>query len=347
MKILVVGDGHSDIHEVAVVSALRELGHLVESFYWHRYFNSQNIIKYLWRKMQNKYLIGPSFNKLNRDLVSQAIKFSPELIFVYRGTHITPKTIVQLKKLLTGCNIFGYNNDDPFAKNKQKWVWRHFLGCVAIYDLVFAYRRHNISEYNNIGAKKVEILMPWYLPSKDKPIERNEVIERKFDVVFIGHYENDGRIDYLKQIAESNCVFGLFGPDWNRAPKDDWLKKIQPILPVRGKHYRETLVSSRIAVCFFSKLNRDTYTRRCFEIPAMGIFMLCQYSDDMAQLFENEVDAVFFHNPADMMNKINYYLENNYIREKIASNGLSRVICDKHDIVSRMKYVLKFAENTV
>ena len=32
----------------------------------------------------------------------------------------------------------------------------------------------------------------------------------------------------------------------------------------------------------------------------MGVFMLCQYSKDLADLFEDGVDAVFFHNPADI-----------------------------------------------
>ena len=347
MKILVVGDGRSAIHEVAVLSALTGLGHCVESFYWQEYFTSQSLVKRLFRKIQNKFLIGPAFNKLNSDFVKKALQFCPELIFIYRGTHITPNTIGELKRVLVKCNVFGYNNDDPFAVGHPPWLWRHFMKSVPIYDLVFAYRKHNISEYINIGANRVELLMPWFIPEKDKPKIQAENINNKFDVVFVGHYELDERIDYLRRVAESNLNFGLFGPDWDRAPQYAWLQEMQPVLPLVGNQYRETLISAKIALCFLSKLNRDTYTRRCFEIPAMGVFMLCQYSEDLANLFEDGVDVVFFRDLQDMIEKMNYYLSNDKLREQIAFNGMCRVNRDNHDIVSRMKYVLNYVTNRV
>jgi len=340
MKILVVGDGHSTIHEVAVVDALKKLGHQVEPFYWKTYFGSINPLMRLWLRLQNKFLIGPTIARLNRDLVKRAVELAPELIFIYRGTHITPRTLVRLKKVLPDSNIFGYNNDDPFAAGHPLWLWLHFMSCVPAYDLMFAYRKHNLAEYMNIGAKKVDLLMPWFLPEKDIPQKSGEFFEKKYDVAFVGHYENDERIGYLKKIAEANFTFGLFGPDWDRAPEYNWLKKYQPVLPVRGDRYRETLISAKIALCFLSSLNRDTYTRRCFEIPAMGVFMLCQYSDDLAQLFEDGVDAVFFHSQDDMMQKIAYYTFQDELREKIAASGRARVVRDRHDIVSRMENVL-------
>ncbi len=182
--------------------------------------------------------------------------------------------------------------------------------------------------------------MPWFLPEKDIPLKLDERIAKKYDVAFVGHYESDERIEYLKRVAKTNFTFGLFGPDWDRAPEYDWLKKYQPVVPVRGNFYRETLISAKIALCFLSSLNRDTYTRRCFEIPAMGVFMLCQYSEDLAQLFEDGVDAVFFRTPEEMMEKIAHYAHRDELREQIAANGRARVVRDKHDIVSRMDFVL-------
>lgn len=341
MKILVVGDGHSDIHEVAVVTAFNQLGHVVDSFFWLDYFKSTNFLVHLCLRLQNKFLIGPVIAKLNRGFVSKSLEFKPDLIFVYRGTHIKSSSIIAIKNALPACRILGYNNDDPYSHGHSLWLWKHFMKCVPLYDVMFAYRQHNVAEYLESGAKKVELLMPWFVPSKDKPKLPCEAIERKFDVVFIGHFEDDQRVQYLRKISESNFKLGLFGPDWNRAPSFDWLTKYQPVLPLRGDLYRTTLLSSDIALCFLSALNRDTYTRRCFEIPAMGVFMLCQYSSDLAQLFEDGVDAVFFHNPEDMMEKIQYYLHHGDERNQIAANGQSRVVRDKHDIVSRMNYVLQ------
>ncbi|MDA9296044.1 glycosyltransferase [Burkholderiales bacterium] len=347
MKILVVGDGHSAIHEVAVFEAFQKLGHQVEAFYWHTYFNSQNPLVRLWQRIQNKFIIGPTLGGLNADLINAAVQFIPKLIFIYRGTHITPQTVTEIKQRLPDCVVYGYNNDDPFADGHPPWLWRHFLKSVPKYDLVFAYRKHNIQEYYAYGAKRVELLMPWFIKEKDKQKIQDQLNINKYDVIFVGHYERDDRIDYLRKIGKSHFIFGLFGPDWDRAPKFDWLSKYQPVLPVRGHLYSETIRSANIALSFLSKLNRDTYTRRCFEIPAMGVFMLCQYSDDLACLFEDGIDAVFFHNPDDMMEKIEYYTQHDKLREKIATSGMNRVIRDKHDVISRMDYVQSFIEEAM
>lgn len=81
MKILVVGDGHSEIHEVPVAEAFRKLGHQVTTFYWHNYFKTRNIILKPWLRGQNKFIWGPQIRKINRDLSAKAYHLKPDLIF--------------------------------------------------------------------------------------------------------------------------------------------------------------------------------------------------------------------------------------------------------------------------
>ena len=344
MKILVVGDGHSLIHEVSAANALTQLGHQVSTFYWNHYFQSRNYLINFFLKIQNKFIYGSRLTKFNADLIDYTIHLKPDMLFIYRGTHVYPKTLSDIKNLIPKCHIYGYNNDDPFSLGHPFWLWRHFLACVNLYDLLFAYRRHNVKEYMNIGAKRVELLMPWFIAEKDKPMQDFSLNQGGYDVVFVGHFEKDDRIQYIKKLAESPFKFGLFGPNWNRAPNFNWLNKYKPILPVFGDAYRQIITSSKIGICLFSKLNRDTYTRRCFEIPAMGVFLLCQYSEDIAKIFEDKVDAVFFHDPEDMIKKTKFYLEHDDLRIKIAASGRSRVISDGHDAVSRMNYVVSFVK---
>jgi len=339
MKILVVGDGGSNIHEVAVAKAFRQLGHEVEEFYWNNYFKSNNKLIAILKRIQNKFLIGPIIFKVNDELIKNSLVFEPDIIFIYRGTHITNKTIIKLKFLLNNIVIFGYNNDDPFSKKNNFWEHRFFIKSIPEYDLVFAYRKRNIREYLSCGAKNVELLMPWFL--QEHETDRKKIGQDfKYDVVFVGHYEPDERISFLKEIADSLLVTGLFGPDWDRAPKLEWLNKYKPIFPLRGKAYIETITSAKVALCFLSTMNGDAYTRRCFEIPAMGVFMLCQYSEDLTSLFRDGIDAVFFTNPEDMMKKLHFYLKNDELRNQIAISGRKRVLEGGHDVLSRMKFVL-------
>jgi hypothetical protein len=301
----------------------------------------------LYKRVQNKFIIGATLNKLNADVIDAAKLFNPKLIFIYRGTHITSQTITEIKQRLPHCMVFGYNNDDPFAPGHPPWLWRNFLKSVPKYDIVFAYRHHNLDDYRRIGAKRVELLRSWYVPDSNFSVELTEIDKVKYDcdVVFIGHYENDGRLEYLEEVVRSGYKLRLFGPgyEWNYPlAKSSLLKYLAPVHLVWNEDYNKALCGAKIALCFFSKLNRDTYTRRCFEIPATGTLLLSEYSDDLATLFRSGDEADYFKTKEEMIDKINLYLANDDLRSRVSANGNQRVIIDGHDIVSRMIRVLDF-----
>ncbi len=354
MKVLVAGDWHSELHEEVMANSLRAMGHSVCEFRWHRYFQIQvgrgAVVSNLWRRFQNKYLVGPALTRLNRDFLFACRDEVPDLVFVYRGTHIQGKTLRRARSLLPGCIFVGYNNDDPFGPEQPGYLWRHFLNALPEFDLVLAYRHVNIKEYLRAGARRVELLRSWYVASRNHPVEMTPEQSREFgtDVVFVGHYEPDGRLDYLEQIVKQGIAFKLFGPgyDWNPV-----LENSTPLcghIPVRlvwGAEYNLALAGAKIALCFLSKLNRDTYTRRCFEIPATGTLLLSEYSEDLADLFEEGIEADYFRSPEEMIRKIMIYLGDDSLRQRVASAGRARVLRDGHDVDSRMRQMLAWVDS--
>ena len=64
MKILVVGDGHSSIHEVAATQAFRKLGHQSKLFCWYTYFKSKNLFLDIYYRAQNKFIFGPKIIRI-------------------------------------------------------------------------------------------------------------------------------------------------------------------------------------------------------------------------------------------------------------------------------------------
>jgi spore maturation protein CgeB len=340
MKIFIVGDGHSGIHEVAVNEAFKKLGHETFFLFWFKYFESSNRFENLFKKIQNKLLFGPVIKNINHDFLEIIGCKLPDVIFLYRGTHIYAETIEIVKKKYPWILICGYNNDDPFSPMQSKFSWRHFMKSLKYLDIMFAYRKHNIPEYKNAGSANSVILKPWFIPSRDYPLPQKKKPYYIFDVVFIGHYEDDERFDYLKTIDRLGLKLGIFGPDWDYAPDEEWLHKYKPIKSLTHIEYRNVIHSSKLSLCFFSKINRDEYTRRNFEIPAMGGFLLSEYSYELSTIYEEDVDMAFFRNKYELIDKIQYYIENDDIRERVAKNGRKRVIQGNHDIYSRMRYVL-------
>jgi len=348
VKVLIAGDWHSELHEESVFNAFKQLGHDPLKFAWHQYFvptAQATRLNRLLLKFQNKYIIGPSVSKLNNDLVDFAIKVQPTFIFIYRGSHIHAKTIIKLKQALKNTDVVGYNNDDPFAAQYPWWQWRHFLASVPLYDLTLAYRQHNIEEYLAIGANRVELLRSWFIPERNHPVQLSDLEKEQYgcDVVFIGHYENDGRLACMEEIVRRGWRLRIFGPgyEWDPVIKNSSVLVNQmPVNLVWGKDYNLALCGAKIALCFFSQLNRDTYTRRCFEIPASETVLMSRYTDDMASLFLDNNEAIFFKNVKSMVTNIDILLRNDVKRQKIAKAGRQRVVSDRHDVVSRMETLL-------
>lgn len=348
MRILLAGDWHSRVHEEPAWQALAGLGHEVGRFAWHGYFSAAgaNLVSRVGRRLQNKYLLGPQVARLNADLLRQAAAMRPALVFIYRGTHIRPHTLRELRRRLPGVAIVGYNNDDPFAPDQPRWLWRHFLACLPEYDAALAYRRHNLEEFTRHGARRVYLLRSWFVPQFNHPVQLSAAEQQRFgsDVVFIGHYEDDGRLQLLEEVVKSGLRLRLFGPPgWDGpAASSRWLKTLLPIRPVWGEDYNKALCGAKVALCFFSRLNRDTYTRRCFEIPATGTLLLSEHSEDLASMFQEGREADYFRSADELMRKLRFYVTHDEQRREVAAAGMRRVHKDGHDVGSRLAALLEW-----
>lgn len=358
---MVVADGiGEEIYDKALSDAFILLGHDVRRFTWRNYFhnyqyksvfnaekntNIKDKVKSLYYRIQNKFIFGPVVDEINYELVKSASEYNPDFIFIYRGTHIYSSTIDKIKQN-NKCKIYGYNNDDPFSLTYPKFFWRHFNRCINTYDHIFCYRHKNISDYHKIGYEKVSLLRSYYLKDKNFPID----IKSKYDVIFIGHFENDSRDEYIKILIDNNINVKLYGSHWEKSKYYNFFRKKlgEDIVPIFGDEYNKKLNSSKIALVFYSKLNNDTYTRRCFEIPATRKLMFAEYTADMDKnLFKMGVEADYFRDAEEFITKIKCYLSDEKLYETVRNSGYNRLLLDGHEVVDRAKHIVKVHEDEV
>lgn len=350
MKILVVADGiGEEIYDRAFYDAFQNLGHDVHRFTWKEYFRHYqytnryetdgNKVKSLYYRLQNKFITGPVTAKINYDLVELCRKVEPDLVFIYRGTHIYPSTLRRIRQ--TGSLIFGYNNDDPFSSLYPSYFWRHFKRSIPFYDHIFAYRWKNIDDYRKIGYPKTSLLRSYYLKEKNCHLPSPHAAYA-CDVIFIGHFEDDGRDLAIKTLLDAGVNLKLFGTGWEKSCLHDFfVQKFGPIKPLYHDEYNKALNSAKIALVFLSKLNNDTYTRRCFEIPATQTMMMAEYTADLATLFEEGKEADFFRNHDELLQKIKKYLNDEELLKQIGISGFNRLLAEGHEVTDRAAEVVK------
>lgn len=352
MRILVIGNWHSALHEELVFKAFSALGHEVFAFGWHTYFKPGRSVTGLAGKLerivlkiQNRLILGPKVAALNRDAVQAVDRLRPDMVFVYRGTHLLPGTLGRIKASNPVTVVVGYNNDNPFVSGHIFGLWRHFLRGLSYYDLMLAFRAQNVEDYRLAGAKRSKLLRFWFDPDINHPVELSPQEQEQYgsDVVFAGNYEPQGRLEWLEEIAKAGFNLRLFGPgkNWDRKlRKSPWLHHLAPVNGAWGEDYNKALCGAKVALCLLSKLNRDTYTIRSFEIPATKTMMLSEYTDDLATLYTEGVEAEFFRSKDELIAKLHRYVADEALRRRVAEAGYRRVVADGHDVISRMRQVM-------
>lgn len=344
MKIMLVGNWEWSQYEEAFEKGLNEAGVKVIRFEINKHVNG--LISRMERRL---YFPGLNMLQINLKILRGVKNESPDLVLFWRPTCIFPWLIRKIVKL--GVKTISYNNDDPFGWRKQKnapWdhglMWYWYLRTLNEYDFNFFYRRLNCSEALEHGAKHADIMLPYFMPWRERDIDASSYDCSNFetDVVFVGHYEEDGRVNAIKKIIQVGIRLKIWGATiWENKLTASEVVSIGGVCPANGEDYVRAICSSKVALCFLSKLNRDTYTRRCFEIPACKRVLLAERTADLKSMFIEDVEACFFSTHEEMIDKINWLLSHDEIRDGIAQAGYERVWKDGHDVFSRADEFLR------
>lgn len=343
MKILIVGSWCWHQYEDAFSKGLEHNGIEVIKFSTSHFFEGR-----LGRVQLALPFPGNALLRLNQEVLRQASVEQPEYILFWRPTHILPSTVKKLRSF--GIQAISYNNDDPFGPNivhnapwHHHWLWFWYLRCLPHFHRNLFYRQVNCDEALALGVKHADVLKPYFLPWQDRPVVLSPAEQNRFgtDIVFVGHYEPDGRERSIHALINAGIQTNIWGGHyWSREVLGYLYDRLAPIMPAEGGDYAKALCGAKICLCFLSKLNRDTYTRRCFEIPACGKVMLAERTDDLLQFFKEDEEACFFSSNEELVEKVQWLLANSEIRERIAQAGLRRVWADGHDVTSRAREFL-------
>ena len=115
--------------------------------------------------------------------------------------------------------------------------------------------------------------------------------------------------------------------------KVDWFSEKQVAIPGVISHGAVDYNVGMNKVFAQSKINLNITLRsiisgiplRIFDILAAGGFCLTNYQKEIEDYFEIGKEIEVYYNLSDLQNKVEFYLQNEDIREKIAENGQKRI----------------------
>ncbi|XZE45324.1 CgeB family protein [Pirellulaceae bacterium SH467] len=280
------------------------------------------------------------WKRVNSKLESLSRKNDWDLLWVDKGQQIQPEVLRLFKARQPQAKLVNYSPDDMFNPANQTERWRKGL---PLYDLHVSTKTYNIPELLEAGAKDAFFVGNAYEPTIHKPYELTaaELRQLESDIVFIGASEEkrDLSISYLASKGLRIALHGG-GSSWNKI-KDAYPNvSLYPGF-IADEHYAKALNASKIALGFLRKQNRDLQTTRSIEVPACGVFMLAERTDEHLALFSEGKEAEFFANDEELYFKARYYLDHPAERQAIAIAGRTRCLASGYSNCERLKTVLK------
>lgn len=345
MKIFIIGDWKWDNYEPAFARALTRLGHEV-----CRGKGSTAFSSFLGKVESALTFLGPLTLRLNFRLLTSFKAANPDVVLLWRATQINP---IVVKLMSKHSLVTTYTFDYPFGARlsgitpwHHVFLWRWYRKSLKHAHLNIFNRGQNLEDAPRYGSTSNARMLPYFVPDRDRPLHLDHSELDRFDaqVVFVGHFERDGRDDLLMGLVEAGIRVKIWGTGWHLSDNKELHSHFGDIVPVHGDDYARAISGSEIALCFLSRLNQDTYTQRCFEIPAIGSLLLSERTDDLKEMFQENEEACFFSSKSELLEKTQWLLDNPQIISRIAQSGRERVWTDRHHVKGRAEDFLKLIE---
>jgi spore maturation protein CgeB len=292
-------------------------------------------------KVQARFHVGGANREMQRKLLDLVAIERPLWVHFRLPVEFDRETILEVKK--RGPIVTQYFNDDAFSRNAPTGLNWKFLRALSAYDGHFVFRAHNVESYRRAGARLVEHCAPSYDPDEHNPSRRRASFLA--DAAFVGHWEDDWRMDCLDALHGAGFSVILKGGLWEEAIKGRSLSKLSPISHAFGEEYNRIYANVIAGLCFFSKINNDTWTRRALEIIAVGGLLVCERTREAEAHFADRKEAFFFSSTAELVDIVRQLKSNTGLREKIREAGYRRLLAGSHSLEDRAAQIDRFVRS--
>lgn len=304
-------------------------------------FNPLDDRERLLSRLQNRFHIGQKKNKLRKNLIQLVREQKADWVHFRMPLEFDASTIKEIKKL--GTYTTEYFNDDPFSSDSVFGLNWMFKKALKTYDAHFVYRERNIQDFLSAGAKNVFHCPPTYAPQRHHATINDfdaEMHAENIDAAFMGHWENDQRVACIDALITEGYTMRLHGGGWNKAIENKPSSILSPVNGVYGEQYNAIYRHSKIGLCFFSKINRDTWTERPLEIIAVGGLLVCERTEEAERYFKDREEAFFFSSIEELVNITKLLVSDKELNQKTRKAGLKRLLVGKHSVEDRAILIL-------
>lgn len=332
--------GNHAIHfPYTLISAFQKLGietcmsGLEDASYLNSYGVKFSELEALMLANIRKLLFIRKLRKVNLNLYILGIrkimkKYNPDLVL---AINIFPIKEVY-KEIKKYSKLIFWSVDDPRFFSEQ---W--FEGASEA-DFVLTQSYGSIKDYKEKGIDKVEFLPLAFDPRFFRKLN----LKKDFDILYVGTIKGR-KLGYREILKPAIEKFGkrvtLVGWELNEKGLDK--ASIMPPVP----WYELTFLFNRTKIVLNIHVDKNreregTFNYRDFETPGSGAFVISDYVERMELCYEPKKELIMIQDPKETLEILEYYLENEEERNKIAQRGYEKAI-KEHITNKRAKFLIE------
>lgn len=341
------------------MEVLKDLGHEVSALDSFMRWDGINPVS---RRIQQSLCAGPVVSALNSEVLREASRFRPELVWAEKQEFLTPETWQSLRS--GGARLLHYTPDPYFTLGWKRT--RLMDESLPLFEYLVTSKQYELDAYSKFPGKVIYVPLGFgdlaHRPAL--PVNAADYGRYQSDVSFIGGWEprRESLLDLVSSIAEMRLKIWGYGWDHlgdgrttarrlfamrRNAGGQGFTIRHNPRLAacVQGseiydEEYAWAISSARIGLGFLRKICPDQHTTRTFEIPACGSMLLADRTDEHQDFFEEGTEAEFFSSDDEMIDKLRFYSLNEKARGQIASRGFVRCHSSGYSYRARVSQVM-------
>lgn len=329
-KILVFGENYFHYTE-SIGYTFEKLGFEVKVLYMPLVKSSElSVWDYLKYKIQKKSFCKKYFEHKKREIQKIVLEYRPDVFFSINGNSYYEFIDEHLLKLLRQIKCTSYICYIDTIRRFEK-----FNQNIYFFDKILSFEPMDITyikeKYNKVAR---------YLPigvAEQIFCQNNSINEKKYDVSFVGN-STENRLAVLDEVAKyctaNNKSMIVYGHYWHNkhfwqeyfakrsfARKHPDLVKYVTNSFLHDQEVAELYNTSRISLNIHIALHKGINSRT-FDVLGNGNFELCDYREDAKEIgLIDGTNIVMYNNTEECVEKINYYLNNEEKRLKVAKAG--------------------------
>jgi spore maturation protein CgeB len=226
-------------------------------------------------------------------------------------------------------------NDGPITAYDRDLAYLHAYDHVLYHTAAYSEHITMPDKLRYCGVKRCDY---WPLALFEKMYDPSKTIDdvleasRDIDIIYIGamHFNKMPLLAKVKKAFRGRCkIYGLGSLKRNvyfnaMHGFPGWIR------PISVDQYVPLYQRAKIG---FNVHNRGKFTvgsYRTFDLPANGVMQISDGGEYLSQFYDVGNEIIGYDTPDELIDKLNYYLEHDDERERIARNAYNRTTRDHH-----------------